>query len=203
MEKFSVSRAPVREALIELCNEKVLYSIPYYGYKITPVTDTDVANVKAYRSVVECGFMQEYWRKLTPDAIERLSAMIKEDMAQKEAGDAITNWNDNLRFHLAFFEIYGNQYAYNNLRSAMSMQTRLMPRPAGTNGTPTSSTISPHFMAPFWKPSRKTRWIGLYDCSARILSAYNSYKYLLTHTRRVSPIRDTPPRVFSLCNCFR
>ena len=58
MEKFSVSRAPVREALIELCNEKVLYSIPYYGYKITPVTDTDVANVKAYRSVVECGFMQ-------------------------------------------------------------------------------------------------------------------------------------------------
>ena len=124
MEKFSVSRAPVREALIELCNEKVLYSIPYYGYKITPVTDTDVANVKAYRSVVECGFMQEYWRKLTPDAIERLSAMVKEDMAQKEAGDAITNWNNNLRFHLAFFEIYGNQYAYNNLRSAMSMQTR-------------------------------------------------------------------------------
>ena len=36
-EKFGVSKAPVREALIELCNENVLRSIPRYGYEIIPI----------------------------------------------------------------------------------------------------------------------------------------------------------------------
>ena len=122
MEKFHVSRAPIREALIELCNEKVLYSIPYYGYKITPLTDEDVNNVKSYRCVMECGFMRAYWSALTPEAVDNLEALYIKDTS--EANDAISHWNDNIEFHLAFFEIYGNQYAYENLRAAMSLQTR-------------------------------------------------------------------------------
>ena len=33
VEKFHVSKSPVREALIELCKEGVLRSIPRYGYE--------------------------------------------------------------------------------------------------------------------------------------------------------------------------
>ncbi len=122
MEKFHVSRAPIREALIELCNENVLYSIPYYGYKITPLTDEDVANVKAYRCVMECGFMRDNWDKLTSDVLDNMDRLyIKNATAET---DAISHWNENIDFHLAFFQIYGNQYAYQNLRSAMSLQTR-------------------------------------------------------------------------------
>ena len=124
MERFNVSRAPIREALIELCNEKILYSIPYYGYKITPLTDEDVANTKSYRCVLECGFMTENWRKFTPEALDKLETLHTSILSSKEESDAITHWNSNITFHLAFFEIYGNQYAYQHLRSAMSLQTR-------------------------------------------------------------------------------
>lgn len=124
MEKFNVSRAPIREALVELCGEQILYSIPYYGYKITPLTDEDVANTKSYRCVMECGFMAENWEKFTPDALLELEKAHQMDLDAKKEADAITHWNGNIQFHLAFFEIYGNQYAYQLLRSAMSLQTR-------------------------------------------------------------------------------
>ena len=44
MELYGVSKAPVREALIELCNEGILRSIPRLGYQIIPVTQKDIAN---------------------------------------------------------------------------------------------------------------------------------------------------------------
>ncbi len=124
VEKFNVSRAPVREALIELCNEKVLYSIPYYGYKITPVTEVEISNVKVYRCILECGFMTENWWKFTPDSMQPLQELYEVDLNTTGKSDAITHWNSNIRFHLAFFNIYGNQYAYEKLNSSMSLQTR-------------------------------------------------------------------------------
>ena len=34
IEKYGVSKSPVREALVELCNEKILESRPRMGYQI-------------------------------------------------------------------------------------------------------------------------------------------------------------------------
>lgn len=124
MEKFNVSRAPIREALVELCGEGILYSIPYYGYKITPLTDEDVTNTKSYRCILECGFMIENWKKFTPEALSELENVHQSNSDENKKADAITHWNSNIRFHLAFFELYGNQYAYQLLRSAMFLQTR-------------------------------------------------------------------------------
>lgn len=124
MERFNVSRAPIREALTALCNEKVLYSIPYYGYKITPLTVEDISNTKSYRCIMECGFMAEYWHKFTPEVLDRLEQIHSIDLNEHMESDAITHWNSNIRFHLALFDTYGNSYAYQNLRSAMSLQTR-------------------------------------------------------------------------------
>ncbi|MCI8465397.1 MAG: GntR family transcriptional regulator [Lachnospiraceae bacterium] len=124
MEKFNVSRAPIREALVELCGERILYSIPYYGYKITPLTEEDVANTKSYRCILECGFMAENWSIFTAETLDELENIHQASLREKGKTDAITHWNDNIRFHLAFFELYGNQYAYQLLRSAMSLQTR-------------------------------------------------------------------------------
>jgi len=124
MEKFNVSRAPIREALIELCNEKILYSIPYYGYKIYPLTDEDVSSVKAYRCALECTFMRENWEKFTPEILEKLLHECHDNYATEPENDAISHWNNNIRFHLSLFEVYENSYAYEQLNSAMTLQTR-------------------------------------------------------------------------------
>ena len=39
MERYQAGKAPVREALIELCSENILHSIPRLGYQIIQVTE--------------------------------------------------------------------------------------------------------------------------------------------------------------------
>ena len=41
VEKFGVSKAPVREALVKLCSEGVLKSVPRYGYIIVRLNERD------------------------------------------------------------------------------------------------------------------------------------------------------------------
>ena len=38
IEKFGVSKSPVREALVELCKDGVLINIPRMGYQVRAVT---------------------------------------------------------------------------------------------------------------------------------------------------------------------
>lgn len=124
MAQFGVSRAPIREALIELCNEGVIYSIPYYGYKITPLSRKDIEAVQEYRSILECTYMQRYWYQLTPEKIEELEELIRQEYGEKAEFDALTHWQKNIRFHLKLFSFYERAFAYSGLLSAMTMQTR-------------------------------------------------------------------------------
>ena len=61
VEKFHVSKSPVREALIELCKEGVLRSIPRYGYEVLRISDRDVEEIRGYRLILECGCLEAYW----------------------------------------------------------------------------------------------------------------------------------------------
>ena len=38
VEKYSVSKSPVREALLELCKDQVLQSLPRLGYQVRTVS---------------------------------------------------------------------------------------------------------------------------------------------------------------------
>lgn len=121
---YGVSRAPVREALIELCNEGILYSIPYYGYKITPLTRDDIHAVQEYRSILECTYMQRYWYKLTAENLALLDEFMKEEYGEANEFDALTHWNKNTKFHLKLFSFYESSYAHKALCSALTIQTR-------------------------------------------------------------------------------
>lgn len=124
MEQYNVSRAPIREALIALCSDHVLYSIPYYGYKVSPLTQEDINNTKSFRSVLECGFMYEKWDCFTRSAIAEIETVYENEKKVHSANDALTHWNSNMRFHLSLFSVYGNQYAYESLEAALQLQTR-------------------------------------------------------------------------------
>ena len=53
IEKYNVSRSPVRDALIELCNEKILRAIPRYGYEIIRITEKDMRDITQFRLFLE------------------------------------------------------------------------------------------------------------------------------------------------------
>ena len=45
IEKYGVSKSPVREALIELCKEDVLESRPRMGYQIRPISIKEISDI--------------------------------------------------------------------------------------------------------------------------------------------------------------
>ena len=52
-EKFAVSKTPVREALVRLCSEGILENLPRYGYRLIPVTQSEIQEIIEYRKIVE------------------------------------------------------------------------------------------------------------------------------------------------------
>lgn len=124
VEKFCVSKSPVREALIELCKEGVLRSIPRYGYEVLRITERDVEEIRGYRLILECGCLEFYWGMLTFERVEELQAILDRDYGEIVQRGVLDHWSRNIDFHLALMSCYNNQYLYCNLQSALRVMTR-------------------------------------------------------------------------------
>ncbi len=124
VEKFNVSKSPVREALIELCNEGVLRSIPRYGYEVIRLTDRHVQDIQRFRVVLECGCLTQYWDMITPEHIEHLERMHAEGYKGSLEHDALIHWAQNSQFHLALISCFNNEYIYCSLKSSLNTLSR-------------------------------------------------------------------------------
>ena len=126
MEKYGVSRAPIREALIQLCSEDVLRNYPKRGYEVTEISEGDIQNIIRYRISLECGFMQQYGGYIDDGLIEKLEHQynLYHQQRQGEGLTALEHWLDNIGFHLLLFSNYQNDYAYKKLQESMTTQTR-------------------------------------------------------------------------------
>ena len=125
MEKYGVSRAPIREALIQLCSEDVLRNYPKRGYEVTEISEGDIQNIIRYRISLECGFMQQYGGYIDDGLIEKLEHHnLYHQQRQGEGLTALEHWLDNIGFHLLLFSNYQNDYAYKKLQESMTPQTR-------------------------------------------------------------------------------
>ena len=58
-EKYNVSKSPVREALVQLCSENVLKSIPRCGYMVVRITRSDIEDILDYRAAFEAGMLRQ------------------------------------------------------------------------------------------------------------------------------------------------
>ena len=61
IEKYGVSKSPIREALVELCNEKILESRPRMGYQICPISIKEISDIVELRII----WRLRHWRKLS------------------------------------------------------------------------------------------------------------------------------------------
>lgn len=72
IEQFSVSKSPVREALIELCKDGILKNIPRMGYQVTPVSLKEIIDVLELRVDIELAGMRKAFPQI---ADENLAVM--------------------------------------------------------------------------------------------------------------------------------
>lgn len=118
MERYGVSRAPVREALMQLRSARVIYSIPRHGYRIHKPSRQELVDLLTYRSILEGTFLEQFYHRITPENIQHLRN-IGATHDRVEHKDFVSYWNWAQEFHTTLFSFYGNEYALLNLQAAM------------------------------------------------------------------------------------
>lgn len=125
IQKYNVSKSPIRDALIELCKDNILVSMPRVGYRLSFHSKDWFDSVKEFRLCIEPHYLEKNWDLLTKDAIDHLeetqSFLISRD--DKIVADVVDHWLRNQRFHLAIAEIWQDKYFSQMLELTLKRQT--------------------------------------------------------------------------------
>lgn len=110
IEKYNVSRSPVREALLRLCSEEILQSVPRVGYRITPVRLKNLLDAGALRIIIELSALDIYFQSITDEQLEILNDLTKKGEEIANERDVYLHWCLNKEFHLTLCSFSGNKY---------------------------------------------------------------------------------------------
>lgn len=128
VEKFQVSKTPVREALVQLCSENILKSIPRSGYQLTPITPQEIVDAQELRLILELAALDKSIEHITPGQIALLEANVQESQELTEEMDVIKHWGQNMTFHLLLCSFCGNQLIYRSLDDTLKFCCRCAPQ---------------------------------------------------------------------------
>ncbi|MDR3372234.1 MAG: GntR family transcriptional regulator [Ancalomicrobiaceae bacterium] len=109
-EQFQASRAPVREALVALCNEGVLQNIPRVGYRLVTIGAKDVRDALAVRLLLESEAARLALKNMDPEKDQIVDQLIRDEEEADQRGLSIIEWMKNgEEVHLALARFAGNR----------------------------------------------------------------------------------------------
>jgi DNA-binding GntR family transcriptional regulator len=142
VSEFNVSKTPIREALLELCDEGLLNSIPKFGYEVTSFQESQIRQVLNFRYLIESSAMDTYWDMLTSkQAIQELRTSIDVSESLRKEASPLERWEHTARFHIQLASCYQNNYLSSELIKAMRFLGIDYARSIWTSG----NTINEHF----------------------------------------------------------
>ncbi|MGN0167919.1 MAG: GntR family transcriptional regulator [Acetatifactor sp.] len=124
IEEYGCSKTTVREALVALCQEHIVRSIPRFGYEVLRVERSEITDILEYRYVLETGCLNRCFEHITPRHILRLQELSNRCCDPDLADNLWTHWDHNAAFHLELIGLAGNRYASQQLKSAMDILKR-------------------------------------------------------------------------------
>lgn len=122
--EYGCSKTSVREALVALCQENILRSIPRYGYEVLRVERSEITDILEYRYVLETGCLARCMENITPRNILRLQELCDHCTQARVDNELWNYWDHNADFHLELIRLAGNRYAYQQLQSSMDVLKR-------------------------------------------------------------------------------
>lgn len=127
-EKFGISKAPVREALIELCAEDIVKSIPRAGYRIVQFTEKDISEATELRLMLEAPVLEKIINTIRAETVQKLRADVEHFKYAKASSKVPldTWWNDNISFHVALNALAGNNLLNSTLKLVIRRQWRII-----------------------------------------------------------------------------
>lgn len=125
IEKLGVSKSPVREALVALCNENILRSIPRQGYMVVQISPEEIGELAEARRALEVFMLIKSFAILTDEMIDELEALSLAHLEDSRIRTSpMDNWQRNMKFHLRLASFAGNKIMYNLLETTLRMLTR-------------------------------------------------------------------------------
>lgn len=128
IEKYNVSKSPIREALIELCNDKVLRSIPRKGYHISRIMPKEIVDATEMREIIELKAFDYIKNNLNENIIKKLKEYNLETKRIVDQNDVLKHWHRNIGFHLLLCSFYNNDWMSETLESILNFFTRAAPQ---------------------------------------------------------------------------
>lgn len=111
-ERFGISRTPIREAFRQLESDGFLVMTPRKGAVVSPITDKDVREFYAIKSLLEGYAAGEACEKLTDKEIKKLKDLNTEMIKNEEKGHVKTFFKLDNQFHEIFIKACGNEKLY-------------------------------------------------------------------------------------------
>ena len=125
IEKYGVSKSPIRDALIELCSEGVLISHPRYGYEVVRINEKEIRDIVNFRIMIETGCLRDAATIMTKTDIRELREFTLTECSNSDEDTTILeHWDNNSRFHLKLLSYSGNDYCYSMLQKSIGIMTR-------------------------------------------------------------------------------
>ncbi|MBE1444124.1 GntR family transcriptional regulator [Paenibacillus sp. OAS669] len=99
-ELLNTSRTPVREALADLIKEGLIVSIPRKGMAVRKVTENEMEQIFLLRASIETKVIQKLAETITPEQLEELKAICKEQEEAMLNNDDIAFIKLDQTFHI-------------------------------------------------------------------------------------------------------
>lgn len=125
IEKYGVSKTPVREALVQLCSEGILNNIPRYGYQLSLITPAEIVETIEFRKVIETGALERCFDRLKDKELDVLRELNREAGEIMLLSDVKVHWEMNKRFHRTLCSFSKNRYLQKSLEDSLKTCTRI------------------------------------------------------------------------------
>jgi len=124
-EELNVSKAPVREALLMLCQENILQSVPRTGYLITRITPAQVSKLVEARLLLEPRMLEMGWSHIGPGQVQDMVDFhVGLNTEENMRGSILNRWKDNIAFHIKLAGYCENDYLIEMLRQLLRTSAR-------------------------------------------------------------------------------
>ena len=120
IHQFQVSKSPVREALIQLCSENVLRSIPRQGYQVIEINRKDIQDLTQLRLLLELGNLPYALANMTRERLDELKRQNEERRQPSATKQLWESRNRNTRFHMTLIRYGENAQIANCMEHAMA-----------------------------------------------------------------------------------
>jgi GntR family transcriptional regulator, rspAB operon transcriptional repressor len=109
-ERFSVSRSPVRDALLRLEAEGLVLINPRKGYRAAPISIADARDLFAFRAILEPACAASVAEEASDTALADLDRFRSMEVTEQDGANAAAAFvRYNREFHLAIAGLCGNR----------------------------------------------------------------------------------------------